>query len=141
MRCHGKQGFLEEKYTEEDLRKCRIRVFNLITDVFRVIFPINKLRYDFKRISGTERDDFPQTWRNNYLLSGNVACDHKKRFNKATVDDTLPNKKLKLDKSDNDEGRRITDEDYENDFRHKPVSMGLNTIKKMLEVIKKGTSS
>ena len=42
----------------------------------------------------------------------------------------MPNKKLKLDKSDNDEGRRITAEDYENDFIDKPVSIGLNTTKK-----------
>ena len=33
MRCHGQQRFLEEKYTEEDLTKCRIKVFNLIFDV------------------------------------------------------------------------------------------------------------
>ena len=38
-----------------------------------------------------------------------------------TVHDNLPNKKLKLDKSNNDESRQITNEDYENDLRHKPI--------------------
>ena len=137
IRCHGKQGFLEEKYTDEDLRKCQIKFFNLIIDIVRVICPINKFRYDSKIISGTERDNFPQIWRNNYFLSGNIGYAHKKRFNKIIVDETLPNKKLNLVRSDNDEGRRIADEDYENDFRDKLVLMGLNTKKKMLEVIKR----
>ena len=48
-----------------------------------------------------------------------------------TVDEILPkNKKLKFDKLNNIEGRWITDEDYENDLRQKPVLIGLNiTIK------------
>ena len=42
-----------------------------------------------------------------------------------TVDETSPKKKeLKSDKSNSNERRQITDEDYENDLRHKYMSTG-----------------
>ena len=48
-----------------------------------------------------------------------------------TVNETLlKNKKVKYDQSNNDEGKQITDEDYEHDLRHKPVLTGLNTTTK-----------
>ena len=51
-----------------------------------------------------------------------------------TVDETLPkNKKVRLDKSKSDEGRQITDEDYKNDLRHKPISVGLYSTTKGVE--------
>ena len=53
-----------------------------------------------------------------------------------TVDETLPkNNKVEYDKSNNDGGRRITDEDYENDLRYKLVLIGLNTPTKGVGVI------
>ena len=48
-----------------------------------------------------------------------------------TVDENFPkNKKVNYNKYKNDEGRRITDKDYENDFRRKYVLIGLNTTTK-----------
>ena len=131
MRCHVKQRFAQEKYTKENLQKRRIRLLNLTTDIFRAICPKNKFRYDSNIISVTESDCFSQGWRNNFIFSGKLGYDHKKRFQNMTVDETwLKNKKLKLDKSNSDEGRQITDKDYENDLRHTHVSMGLyNTTK------------
>ena len=63
---------------------------------------------------------------NNFIVSGRNGYDHKKRFTHITADETPPKRKRLIpDKSNNDEGRQITDEYYENDLRHKPASMGL----------------
>ena len=39
MRCNGKKGVKKDLYTEDDLKKCRIRCFSYIFDVFRAICP------------------------------------------------------------------------------------------------------
>ena len=52
-----------------------------------------------------ERDRFLKN-RYNYYVSGKPGYNHRKRFQNMTVDETLTkNKKMKYDKSNNDEGR------------------------------------
>ena len=63
-----------------------------------------------------------------FLLVANLVMITKK-FQSLTVGEILPKKKKsKSDKSNSDEGRQTTDEDYENYLRHKPVSIGLYNI-------------
>ena len=86
--------------------KCRIRLFNLTIDIFRVICPNKKFRYDSNRMSITKRDRFSQEWRNSFLLSGKLGYDHKKSFQNMTIDETSPKSlKVKLDKYNADEDR------------------------------------
>ena len=75
---------------------------------------------------------------NNILVNGKLGYDHKIFFQNMNVEETLPKKKkLKLDKSNSDEGKQTTKEYSENDQRHNICLWGYMIQQKMLDAINK----
>ena len=73
--CGG--GFLKEKLNERELKDCRVRIFNIMYQVFKVIIPTNNFEYNRSDI-GAVRDD--SYWRNNFLQSDIEDYKHTDRW-------------------------------------------------------------
>ena len=65
-RYQGGTGFLKEQLNKRELEDCRVRIFNIIYQVFKVIIPTNNFEHNWSDV-GSVRDD--RYWRNNFLQS------------------------------------------------------------------------
>ena len=104
MRHKGENGHLQHAYTEDELKKCRVRLFNHILDIFQVVIPINKFYYDWKE-HGVQNN--PWMWKQKIIDSVKPRYDHDTRWQRMKV------RKIKSTVNSNrSEGKMVTNEDF-----------------------------
>ena len=76
MRHKGEMGHLHRHYTSDELMECRLRIFYLINDIFKVIIPNNKFFYDWEKHGVTNNY---RKWTKIFLDSLLPGYNHDKR--------------------------------------------------------------
>ena len=73
-RSTGCNGYLSQQLNEQELDDCRVRIFNTIYKVFKVICPTYNFIYNWKEEGATKGDIY---WRSNFIKSANKGYDQE----------------------------------------------------------------